>query len=933
MSLEKTPGQTYRPGEVAKLTLAVTDARNQPVPAAALGVRIVDEALLALAQTRAGLASLFFALEEELMKPRLQVHAFSVADLSDADRAPIAARVLSAASDASWQPKVVIDTQKQRVDAIQAAFSERILSDAEAVHAALKDPRSDPWGTSYRVDEVAGSDGPSIRSAGPDEAFETPDDVVITFEVIQAQRRRRLKVLQAALVTAVQDKGVMEGGAAPLSFGATGSAGPGGSGGEGVRVRQFFPETLYVNPLVIADGDGKATIEVTMADSITTWRLTSTASDAAGRLGSGAAGVVVFQDFFVDVSLPESVTRNDEIEVPLVVYNYRQDDESVVLTPELGDGFERLDGTEPLTVALLAGEVKSVSLRVRARRAGAHAITVHARGSETEDAVRRTVRVIPDGRAVTVNQNGVLDGKASVAFEIPKQAIPGGNTVLVKLYPGRFSQVVEGLDSMLRMPSGCFEQTSSTTYPNVLALSYLRGKKQVTPELEIKALSYINQGWQRLLTYEVDGGGFSWFGDQPANKVLTAFGVQEFADMSRVYAIDEAVLTRTQAWLASQQEPDGSWQPDAGHLHAENWGDLQKGSLLVTAYIARALAVSGYKGESLTQALNWLDGRWSQAKDPYSLALIGGAMAASEPDSATTREVLGALAALAKKSEDNKTAHWAPGVRTAVYGNGLTANIETTALAAHAFMLARQHMDLVQPSLRWLIEQKDPSGTWHATMPTILALTALVRALTDSSAPAEGTANVALDGKTVATWTLTKEDGDVLRQVDLSDKVRGKHRVSVTLDGTGNPMYQVVARHHLAQAPPEAAPAFEMAVTWDKTKLASQEIVQATATVISRLPVKSKMLLLDLAVPPGFEVLRQDLDSAVAKERIEKYRIAGRSIIVYLEELGPGEVFELNFRLKATVAVKAMSGVSRVYEYYAPAKKGEAPATLMTVDG
>ena len=57
---------------------------------------------------------------------------------------------------------------------------------------------------------------------------------------------------------------------------------------------------------------------------------------------------------------------------------------------------------------------------------------------------------------------------------IPAEAIPGTQSLTVKIYPGVLSQVVEGLDSILRMPYGCFEQTSSTTYPNVLVLDYLQ---------------------------------------------------------------------------------------------------------------------------------------------------------------------------------------------------------------------------------------------------------------------------------------------------------------------------------------------------------------------------------------------------------------------------------------------------------------------------
>src|SRR5205823_725428 len=158
---------------------------------------------------------------------------------------------------------------------------------------------------------------------------------------------------------------------------------------------------------------------------------------------------------------------------------------------------------------------------------------------------------------------------------------------IVNLYPSTFSQLVEGLDSIFRMPSGCFEQTSSTTYPNVLALDYLRGTKKSVPDVEAKARQYIHLGYQRLLGFEVSGGGFDWFGRPPANLTLTACGLMEFADMARVHDVDPDLIKRTRAWLMSKRNADGSWTPESHMLHEDptgGRGDLAK--LGTTAYVA-----------------------------------------------------------------------------------------------------------------------------------------------------------------------------------------------------------------------------------------------------------------------------------------------------------------------------------------------------------
>ena len=72
----------------------------------------------------------------------------------------------------------------------------------------------------------------------------------------------------------------------------------------------------------------------------------------------------------------------------------------------------------------------------------------------------------------------------------------------------------------------------------MLVLEYLRRARRMTPEIEMKAVEYINLGYQRLLNFEVDGGGFDWYGNPPANLVLSAYGLVEFTDMAKVYEID-----------------------------------------------------------------------------------------------------------------------------------------------------------------------------------------------------------------------------------------------------------------------------------------------------------------------------------------------------------------------------------------------------------
>src|ERR1051326_3978929 len=157
------------------------------------------------------------------------------------------------------------------------------------------------------------------------------------------------------------------------------------------------------------------------------------------------------------------------------------------------------------------------------------------------------------------------------------------------------------MDAILRMPFGCFEQTSSATYPNVLALDYMKRTSKLTPEVHAKAESFIANGYQRLLTFEVQGGGFSWFGQAPANKILTAYGLMEFGDMSKVHEMDQRLIQRTQQWLARQQQSDGSWRPDSSFINEGATNRYNSDVLRITAYVAWALENTGYQDRKSTR--------------------------------------------------------------------------------------------------------------------------------------------------------------------------------------------------------------------------------------------------------------------------------------------------------------------------------------------
>jgi uncharacterized protein YfaS (alpha-2-macroglobulin family) len=704
------------------------------------------------------------------------------------------------------------------------------------------------------------------------------------------------------------------------------------------RLREYFPETLLWKPQLITDEQGEASLDIDLADSITTWRLSASAVTADGRLGAASDAIKVFQPFFVDVNLPVSLTRGDEVSMPVIVSSYLSRPQTVTIELKPADWYELLEGERATrTLELKPDEKIAVKFPIKINKVGPQqALTVEGRGVQMSDAVKRVVEVVPDGQKVERVVNGSLNSPVDLKLQLPTGAIEGSPKLFLKIYPSNFSQLVEGLDNIFRMPSGCFEQTSSTTYPNILALDYLRRTDKSVPAVETKARQFIHLGYQRLLTFEVAGGGFDWFGRPPANRTLTAYGLMEFVDMAKVHDVDPQLIERTRDWLLRQRNADGSWAAEGHEIHD---GPGSRGAELAqystTAYIGWAVFDGRSFDRRSAQTREFLLRRApDRIGDPYVLALACNTLLAIDGTGATP--YIDALQAERRTSADGKQVWWEQpaGRRTCFYGAGRSGDIETTALAALALIKAGQHAASARGALTWLAQQKDGNGTWFSTQATVLALKALVAGTGKSLDDGQGREiEITLSENAKRKIFIPASQAEVMQQIDLSSQLKpGDNRLTIKeTTGTGAG-YQVAFRYHVAAPKPaDKQEPLAIDVVYDRTELAVNETIKATATVRNQMSETAPMVMLDLPVPAGFSLVPDSMNKMVEAGTIARYQLTGRSVLIYLRGLEAGKSLELEYQMRATLPVKVSVAPARAYEYYDPAKHGQSQAAKLTV--
>jgi CD109 antigen len=712
------------------------------------------------------------------------------------------------------------------------------------------------------------------------------------------------------------------------------------------RVRQFFPETWLWDDIV-TDSSGKATQQVTVPDSITTWMLSAVALSKDKGLGMAETSLKVFQPFFLTIDLPYSAIRGEEFPVSVAIYNYLDTEQQVQVDIEDSDWFELLDTTTK-TVNIGPNDIGSAEFMIRPGKIGINNVKVSARSSEAADAVVKTIIIEPEGVPQEFVDNIKLAGgiTRSIDTTLPGVIVDDSGRVYLAVTSSFLTQTIDGLDALLQMPFGCGEQNMIVFAPDVFVTKYLQSSGQLKPEIMAKAEKLMITGYQRELTYRHSDGSFSAFGnsDESGSLWLTAFVLKCFSQAEGLLYIDDSVLNDATNWITSHQQPDGSFEQVGFVCHQEMLGGLQ-GKNALTAFTAIALLEAGEKVSS-GRAISYLEGKLNEMTDPYAVAITTYALElANSPQKDKAYDKLMSLA-----KEDENGIYWGsndiitplPGSEEKIGGPvarpfqpqvNASSTIETTGYATLALV---QHGDAFNASKAagWLVSHRNANGGFGSTQDTVVALQALIENATSARADVDLTVTLKGEGLDKK-LTINKDNFDVLQIIPLPLDTT----VAMKVEGKGDAIGQVVQRYNVpATEDTPAAQMLEINVNYDTTEVSVNDLVNVSVSLtFNPLPElnisEAGMIVLDVSVPTGFQAMTDSIEAAIQKmDNIKRYDVAGRKVIFYVEDMTPGQQISFDFQVKALYPIKAKGVVSQAYSYYRPDIKGETLGQPVTVN-
>lgn len=677
---------------------------------------------------------------------------------------------------------------------------------------------------------------------------------------------------------------------------------------EKVVVRNDFRSTIFWQPTVTTDDKGEATVEFYNSDALSTFRATLEGIGATGRAGRAEYRYATNMALNLSAKMPDKVLTGDVVKIPLSLKNNSKNAKKVSINVTKPSHFEAV-GDIPSNVTLAANEAKTLYLPYKVATQTANVFgesqtfVIETTSDDWSDKFEAKVKTLPRGFPVTqVSSADKLENSFNLNL---RQPVEKTATLTLTAYPNALDDILQGMERMLRQPSGCFEQVSSSNYPNLLVLDLLQNTQNIRPDVAARAKEYLQDGYKRLTAYECKSGGFDWWGRDPAHEGLTAYGILEFTDMARVFEVDKKMIDRSVKWLLNRKNGKGGWTLNPNNSHG--W----QNDVVLDAYIVYALANSGY-GNEISAEIETISNSEAAKKDTYIQALLANTyLNTGAKDKA--KILIDRL--LKTQAQDGSLVGNSHSVFHA-YGNAF--KVETTALAALALMQAGDYDSFLAKAMSFIVQSKSEYG-YGNTQSTVMALKALCNyARGQKNENSDGTIAVLVNDKKVAAKAYSKSQFGKVVIADLEQFMTSeKDNIKVIFEQTNKAIPYDLTLKYASKMPQNAA---ESPLQFNTTLATSQakigDVVRQTASMknISKNIVASPIMI--VGIPAGLTAQPWQLKQIVERKECAFYEIFNNYIVFYFDEIKANELITIHLDLRADIGGSYEAPASAAYPYY-----------------
>uniref|UniRef100_A0A8C5BU05 Anaphylatoxin-like domain-containing protein n=1 Tax=Gadus morhua TaxID=8049 RepID=A0A8C5BU05_GADMO len=470
-----------------------------------------------------------------------------------------------------------------------------------------------------------------------------------------------------------------------------------------------------------------------LPDTITTWHLTGISLSPTKGIcidDTLKIGPIVRKDFFIDLRLPYSAVRGEQIEIKAILHNYLHEEITVqihLIETENVCSSASNKGKYTQTVKVASESTRSVPFVIIPMQHGTIPIEIKASTMDRNYGIRKVFKVVVcelHFLSKHISLYGVQVENITIPIDV-KDILPKTPSDTQIFVTGKLQMLVEKvldgsyMSSLIKQPSGCGEQNVARMSLPVIATTYLDKTNQwdrVGTSKRDVALGYISSGYQTQLKYRKRDGSYTIFQGAPSSW-LTAYVAKVFAIAYKLSSkVEKYILCDAINWvIINSQKSDGSFGEvgvvSDGRIMVGIRGSDSDASMtafsLIAIQEARPICEDVVSVRSEIAAVGYLERHLPSLTNPYAVAMVSYALA---NENKLNKEILYRFA-----SEDST--HWP-------VANHELFTLEATAYALLALVKVKDFEDAAK-IVQWLNTQTMVGGGYESTQSTTIVYQAL----------------------------------------------------------------------------------------------------------------------------------------------------------------------------------------------------------------
>ncbi|XP_073696897.1 complement C5 [Garra rufa] len=743
------------------------------------------------------------------------------------------------------------------------------------------------------------------------------------------------------------------------------------------QIRSYFPESWLWEEHTSNSRTGSVSITKSLPDSLTLWELKAVGVFSEGICMSEKE-IQVSQDISVNVPLPYSMVRGEQIELSGSVYNqhYSSIKFSVTLTASEGvcvfRGVQQGKHGKPHENK---GEIKSrsvalVKFYIMALEAGTHTLTFTLTTNRNTEIVVKKLKVVPEGIRKEIQSGGRIDPNG--VFGTSMRKLEFKNVIPTNIVPkspvdriltvngevlGELLSIInnpEGLKQLTNLPRGSAEVELMGLLPIYYVYHYLEkaekwnilGREAAASEKELKRK--MQAGITSIMSFKMKYEyAFSMWSnrDKSPSTWVTALMVKTIADTHEYVYLDSQVLTNTIHWLIKNcQNTDGSFSEKSKTNPIKLMGagaSVTEKTVFLTSFvmigIKNAMKVPTANLQAfkiaIDRAAEYITSNSMKIKTLYARAIASYALTLADIHSMSAVDLYEKLKKQAEVKGNPATVRfWQESKpdKDLLKPSDVTAKTVETTVYVLLNTLVRGDSTYAKPILNWLTQDQRYGGGVHSTQDSILTLEALTKySILASQATLDMVVDIEYKTKGDISRVKLTQQKPVHKPIELTknDDVIIKTAMSsgVSFATLRTVYYEMTESNENCH--------FDMSIDIHESVPDSEDPMLLSQRIVAcakykppenEFETESGITVMEINLPTGVSVVQEDLDMYLNgfESRISDYKITGDQVILQIDSIPSAELYCVGFRIQEEFETgMTRASVFRVYEFSDPENK------------